>query len=207
MKGQISNLTGFAYILMMVGIVVAVGLVVLSQFQTVGTPVQTTTVANTTNVNNPIAYGAQVNVYITFDQSASYGEFRQGLLTYTSTNSSATIPAENFTTKLNGVVFGRTNGYNTSANWAYPLTASQMLNGKNNVSFILGNTTNISSVTIQFNYTRSQDLVARNTVGSTMDAFTTLIGWLPVIVVIIAVAIVLGLLGMGFSTAGKKSKR
>lgn len=207
MKGQIGNLTGFAYILMMLAIVTGVGLVVLSQFQTVGTPTQTTTVANTTNVNVPIAYGGQVNVYITFDQSASFGEFRQGQLTYTSLNSSATIPAENFTTKLNGVVFGRANGYNTSADWTYPLTASQMLNGKNNVSFILGNTTNISSVTLHFNYTRSQDLQARNTIGSTVDAFSTLVGWIPIIVVIVAVAIVLGLLGFGFSTGGKKQKR
>jgi len=207
MKGQVGNLTGFAYILMMLAIVMGVGLVVLTQFQTVGTPTQMTTATNSTNANVPTAYGGQVNVYVPFIHY-NFGEWRDNnSLTFTSTNSSATIPAENFTVKVNGNVVGRANGYNTSAVWTFPLTTSEITNGRNNVSFILGNTTNISSIYLHLEWTRSQDVQARSTIGSVTDSFSTLAGWLPIIVVIVCVAIVLGLLGFGFSTGGRKQKR
>jgi len=206
MKGQVGNLTSFAYVLMMLAIVMGVGLVVLSQFQTVGTPTQSVTVTNTTNGNNPIVYGEQVTIWIPFTET-NYGEFRLGEVSFINTNSSPVPMTQNVTVTVNGNVVGLVNGYNTSATRTFALTSAKLVNGLNNVSYIMGNKSNVSSTSIQFNYTRQQDLQARNTIGSTIDAFSTLVGWLPILVVIVCVAIVLGLLGFGFSTGGKKQKR
>jgi ATP-dependent Zn protease len=206
MKGQMGDITLLGWVLLMVGVMFAVGIVVLSSFQEVGTPTQSATVTNSTNANNPIAYSVDKTIWIPYSQ-ATYGEFRQGQLTFTSTNSSATIPAENFSVKVNGNQMGRANGYNTSATWIFPLTAGQLVNGLNNVTYTLGNTTNISSTSMTFNYTRQQDLSARNTVGSVIGSFDTLVQWLPIIIVVLVVFVILGLLGFGMTTGGTKRKR
>lgn len=51
--------------------------------------------------------------------------------------------------------------------------------------------------------------VANTTVIAVMSSYSTLVGWLPIIVVIVAVAIILGLLGFGFGGqgGGRQSKR
>jgi hypothetical protein len=206
MKGQMGNITLLGWVLLMVGVMFAVGIVVLSSFQEVGTPTQTATVTNTTNANNPIAYGVAKTIWIPYTD-ATYGEFRDGQLTFTSTNSSATIPAENFSVKVNGNQIGYAYGYNTSATRSFALTSSQLVNGLNNVTYTLGNTTNISSTSIKFDWTRSQDLSARNTVGSVIGSFGTLVQWLPIIIVVLVVFVILGLLGFGMTTGGTKSKR
>jgi len=206
MKGQMGNITLLGWVLLMVGVMFAVGIVVLSSFQEVGTPTQSATVTNSTNANNPIAYGVAKTIWIPYTD-ATYGEFREGKLTFTSTNSSATIPAENFSVKVNGNQIGYAYGYNTSATRSFALTSSQLVNGLNNVTYTLGNTTNISSTSIKFDWTRSQDLSARNTVGSVIGSFGTLVQWLPIIIVVLVVFVILGLLGFGMTTGGTKSKR
>jgi vacuolar-type H+-ATPase subunit I/STV1 len=48
--------------------------------------------------------------------------------------------------------------------------------------------------------------MANQTVLAVMDSFSTLTGWLPVIVVVVAIAIVMGILGFSFGGMGGKSK-
>jgi len=205
MKGQVGNLTSFAYVLMMLAIVMGVGLVVLSQFQTVGTPTQVVTAENTTSASGTLGGSSQASDTNVLFSYANFGEFRNASLTFVSDNASKTTA--NTTVKVNGNTVGLAYGYNTSGTFTVAVSTSYLANGVNNVSYSTGNTTHITDTLMSFGYTRLQDLQARNTIGSVTDSFSTLVGWLPILVVIICVAIVLGLLGFGFSTAGKKQKR
>lgn len=205
MKGQVGNLTGFAYALMMVGIIMGVGLVVLTSFQTYGTPNQVKTVSNSTTTVSELAYPTQGDIFVQSGIAGEFGEYRNGTLSVVLNGTSATT--ENTTVTLNGNAVGLVNGYNTSGTKVITVQASYLVNGRNNVSYQLSNTSDVSSTTISFEYTRLGDVQARSTIGSVTASYTTLAQWLPIIVVIIAVAIVLGLLGFGFGTAGKKKRR
>ncbi len=205
MKGQVGNLTGFAYALMMVGIIMGVGLVVLTSFQQYGTPNQVKTVTNSTATVSELIYPTQQDILIQSGIAGEFGEYRNGTLSLTLNGTSATTA--NTTVTLNGVSVGQAGGYNTTGVKVIKVTASQLANGLNNVSYQMSNTSDVTSTSITFEYTRQGDVQARSTIDSVTGSFTTLSAWLPIIVVIVAVAIVLGLLGFGFGTAGKKKGR
>ncbi len=193
-KGQVGSLTTLAYGLMAMGIVFAVGLVVLSQFQTVVAPDQLTTLDNSTNLAVVTLMSNQTHLIRFAD--GDYGRFLNGsLAVVTDTNGSSSAALQNWTVWVNSNLIGLGNGYNTSKSLA--LTAAQLVNNQNNVTIYHGNSTNITSSTIYFEWEKWQDTDATDTAGDVIDVYGDVVDWLPIIVIVLIIVLILALLGFG----------
>ena len=186
------DMTALGAGLMMLGIVFAVGLVVLAQFQISVAPDQNTILTNSTPINTTTVV-TQLDHLLQYAEH-EYGAFLNGSVTTTVKNN-ATDPL-NYTVTVNGNAIGLANGYNETGILA--VTLSQLTNGLNNVSYLLTNSTTITETTLSLTWEKSSDVDAKNVVGDVLGVYDDAVGWLPIIVIVLVVAIVLGLLGLGF---------
>lgn len=191
-KGQVGSLTTLAYALMIMGVVFAVGLVVLSQFQTVVAPNQGTDVTNST-VLAVVTLVSNQSHYLRF-ADGDYGRFLNGSVTVTTTtNGSSSTSLQNWTLWFNSNLIGLLNGYNTSK--TLTLTASQLVNNKNNATIQHGNSTNITSTAVYFTWEKWQDIGAADMAGDVIGVFGDVVDWLPIIVIVLIIVLILALLG------------
>ena len=195
-KGQMGDMTSIGYGLLMLGIVFAVGLVVLAQFQTSVAPDLTKTVTDATGLANDtsddqIWYTEDVDMSV-----ADFGRWLSGTLSVNFTGEENTT--KNVTLELNDVAVGQANGYNASGEYEIALTASQLVEDTNTLAALHNVTMNVSSYILTGIYEERTKTDSADIAGDVIGVFDDAIDWLPIIVIVLVVAIVLGLLGLGF---------
>ncbi len=199
-KGQIQNLTGFGLGLLICGIVLGLTALVLANFNIAASPNQLTTVTNSTTTVQETAYKQVADVWVTFADDGRFGQFVNGSLTIvvnaTGPANNASAMTANLTIKVNSNVIGSATGYNTSGTMVFALTAAQLVNGKNNVSYYVSNTSDVSSTSILFDYITPGAVSTTSTVTSVINTVTNLTNWIPIVIIVFVVALILTLLGM-----------
>ena len=189
-------MTALGYGLLMLGIVFAVGLVVLAQFQTSVAPDLTKAVTDATGLANDTT---DVQIWYTEDVDMSADEFGRWVSGTLSVTMTGKEPMDkNVTLELNSVAVGQANGYNASGTYAIALTASQLATGTNTLAALHNTSMNVSSYTLTGLYEEWTKTDSADITGDVIGVFDDAVGWLPIIVIILVVAIVLGLLGLGF---------
>ena len=189
-------MTSIGYGLLMLGIVFAIGIVVLAQFQTSVAPDLTKTTTDATGLVNDTT---DVQIWNTEDVDMGvddFGRWVNGTLSVTMTGEENTT--KNVTLKLNDVAVGQANGYNASGTYIITLTASQLATGTNTVAALHNTTMNVSAYTLSGSYEEWTKTDSADIAGDVIGVFDDAVGWLPIIVIVLVVSIVLGLLGLGF---------
>ena len=194
MKGQMGNLTGIGYGLMVLGIVLAIGAVVLTQFSEEASPDLVTSQKNETALSGALA--SQLTTHnITFG-GTEFGRFVSATLDIDAVINATGVGKTNLTVSVNG------NAYSGRyiADHTYTLTTTHLVNGKNNIGITIGNASeivsSITSSTLNITYEKL-GYEAGDTTDSVFDTIGDLVDWLPIIIIVIVVALILSLLGMG----------
>lgn len=200
-KGQAgTTLSALGITLMLLGVVFAVGLVILSTWQTTIAPNLDTSyngsLKNTTVTTNK--WQTEV-VDLTPNE---WGRWLNGSLEVTflgQTNYTA-----NVTMELNGVAIGAAYGYNASGSLTpIALTASQLGTGET-VTFALNHniTMNITSYKLSGTYEKWTDTGSADLSGDVIDVFGDVVDWIPLAVIVLIIMLILALIG--FAGAGRR---
>jgi len=185
-----------------------ISVTVVANFQPTVAPVQIQTATNSTTTVQETAYKQVADVWVNFGPHP-YGTFNNGTLTVvvngTGPAANASAMTANLTIKVNSNVIAPATGSNTSGTKYFPLTAAMLVNGMNNVSYYVSNTSDVSSTTISFAYLTPEGVRAGGILDQTIAGYTTLGTWLPIIVIAIIGIFILVLVMTQFG--GGKSSR
>jgi hypothetical protein len=201
-KGQLGDLSNLAWGVMLLGIILILASVIITGFQS-SSGVAGTRILGAANLNLyndtllTTGTGPAVNQshYILYSV-ANHDSFIAGNLT-TTTVSNNSVGTGNYTVWVNSVLVGNTYGYNTTST-TIQLTAGQLVNNKNNVTYLHPVGWNITNSSMWFAYQQvvfstPGSTVANNTAIAVLGGFSIMSGYIGLIVTIGIMAFLVGL--------------
>lgn len=193
-KGQTGTLTSLGMGLMIMGIVFAVGLVVLATFTSTVAPNLTTSYNGTLkNTTNTTAKWQTVSTDLT---PYEFGRWLNGSLQVTFLGQ--TNYTDNVTLQFNGAAIGNAYGYNASGNLVLALTTAQ-LGTTESVTFAAYHniSMNVSSYKISGTYEEWTKTGAADLSTDVVGVVQDVVDWLPLVIIVVMISLILVLIGYG----------